>query len=185
MRSRLSQQLLRLSRMPSRATWELVDPVDSGPVSCDVGGQPPVASALAGAEDEAEGGFRPSQEVQEPHGEGLPSLVLPSISGGVVWGESFEGVCVYLGSGSPHGPLGHGGVGGALSDEARQCSPFQVGDEEVEEPAIVREESLGAGDDSWGDGGCGDSSSEVGQHPPTGLGSWPRKPGCIGRGCGR
>ena len=39
MRSRLSQQLLRLSRMPSRAAVQLAWPrLDGGVVSCDVGG---------------------------------------------------------------------------------------------------------------------------------------------------
>ena len=59
---------------------ELVDPVDGGPVSRDVGGQPPVAGALAGVEDEPEGGLGPSQEVQEPLGEGLAGSALAPLS---------------------------------------------------------------------------------------------------------
>ena len=38
---------------------QFIDPVDGGPESCDVGGQPPVASALAGPEDEPESRLRP------------------------------------------------------------------------------------------------------------------------------
>ena len=109
---------------------QLIDPIDGGPESCDVGGQPPVAGALADPEDKAEGGLRPPEEVQEPLGEGLTGSVLPPVSGGVVRGSGFEGVGVHLGPGSSHGPLGHGGVGWALPDEARHCSVPQVGDVE-------------------------------------------------------
>ena len=141
---------------------ELIDPVDRAPVSCDVGGQPPVARALTGLEHEPEGGLGPSQEVQEPLGEGFPGAVLPPVSGGVVWGEGLEGVRVDFGACSSHGSLGHGGVSWAPLDEARQGLSPQVGDEEVGEVAVVREEPLWPGGGSRGDGGCSDSDPQVG-----------------------
>ncbi|KAF8489664.1 hypothetical protein F5888DRAFT_1638505 [Russula emetica] len=131
---------------------QFVDPVD-------------VAGALAGAEDEVESGLRPSQEIQEPQGEGIPGSVLAPISGGVVWGEGLEGVGVHLGSGSPHGSLGHGGVGWALPDEARQGPPSQVGDEEVGEAAVVGKEPIRSGGSLGSDGGCGGSGSQEGDIP--------------------
>ena len=151
---------------PTQSTGdELVDPVDGGLVLCDVGRQSPVACTLAGPEYEPEGGLGPSQEVQEPHGEGLPGSVLPPVSGGVVLGVGLEGVGVGFGASPPHGSLGHGGVGWALLNEARQGSPPQVGDEEVGEVAVVGEEPIGPWGSSGGDGGCGSSGSQDGDVP--------------------
>ncbi|KAF8488806.1 hypothetical protein F5888DRAFT_1809358 [Russula emetica] len=139
---------------------ELVDPLGGAPVSCDVSGQPPIARDLAGTEHELEGGLRPSQEVQEPHGEGLPGSVLSPVSRGVVRGEGLEGVGVGFGPRPSHGSLGHGGVCRALADEPRSRSPPQVGDEEVGEGAVVGDEPVRPGGISRGDGGRGDSGSQ-------------------------
>ena len=121
-------------------------------------------------EDKAEGGLGPSQKVQEPHGERLPGSVLSPISGGVVRGEGFEGIGVHLGPGSPHGALGHGGVGRALADEAGQGSSSQVRDEEMGETAIVGKEPIRPGGGSGGDGGRGSSGSQDGDIPLQVLG---------------
>ena len=71
---------------------EFINPVDRGAVPGDVGGEAPVPCAVASAEQEAEGGLRSSQEVQEPLGKGLAGSVFSPVSGGVVWWEGFEGV---------------------------------------------------------------------------------------------
>ena len=82
---------------------ELVNPVDRGVVPGDVGGEAPVPRALAGAEDEPEGGLGPPEEVQEPFGEGLSGAVLPPVSGRGVCGggEGLGGVGICLGPRSP------------------------------------------------------------------------------------
>ena len=141
---------------------ELVDPIDRGAVSGDVGGEPPVPRALAGTKHESEGGLRPPEEVQEPLGEGFAGSVPPPISGGIVWGKGLEGVGVDLGARPSHGSLGHGGVGWALPDEARQGPVSQVRDVEVGEATVVGEKALGPGSGSRGDGGCSGSGSHEG-----------------------
>ena len=144
---------------------ELVNLVNCGPVSRNIGGQPPVACALAGSEYEPEGGLGPSQEVQEPGGKGFPSLVLASVSRGVVWGEGLEGVGIGLSTSSPHGSLGHGGVGGTLPDEACQGPSSQMGNEEVGEVTVVGEEPIGPRGSLGGDGGCSGSGPQDGDVP--------------------
>ena len=109
-----------------------------------------------------EGGLGPSQEVQEPLGEGFPSSVFLPVSRGVVQGEGLKGVGVGLGSSSPHGPFGHGGVGWAFPDEVRDRPVPQVGDVEGGESAVVGEEPVGPGGSSRGDRGWGGSSPQEG-----------------------
>ena len=123
---------------------EFIDPVDSAPISCDVGGYPPIAGGLAGTEYKAEGGLGPLQEVQEPHGEGLSGAVLSPIPRGVVRGKGFKGVGIHLGFSPSHGPLSDGGVGWALLDEACQGPSSQVGDEEVRRRPLLGRNPWGA-----------------------------------------
>ena len=80
-------------------------------------------------------------------------------------GAGLEGITVNLCSSPSHGSLGHGGVGGALPDEAHDHPVPQVGDVEGGEPAVVWEEPIGSGGGLWGDGGWGGSSPQKGDIP--------------------
>ena len=144
---------------PFSSSVELVDPIDSAPVSCDVGRQPPIPGCLASVKEGLESGLRPLQEVQEPLGEGFPAAVFPAVPRGIVRGEGLEGVGVDLGSGPSHGFLSHGGVSWAFADEPHLCSPSQVGDEELGKEVVVGNEPVGYGGGSRGDRGCGNLGS--------------------------